>query len=177
MDLWMTFKDRLRYFNKWVTNHVTMIWAGRRHSPYSVVYHVGRTSGRTYATPVSAVSADDVFAIPLPYGTETDWCRNVLASGSCLIEHEGAVYRAVNPAIVGPERGVPIFPVWIRAVLRRVEVDHYLRLQRAAQVQPDEPAYRHVRAAHEDDTKLLMILAAVITSLIALGVHIRRKKR
>src|SRR5262247_782864 len=49
--------------------------------PYAVVRHVGRRSGRAYATPVWAASRGDDVLIALILGTETDWCRNVRAAG------------------------------------------------------------------------------------------------
>ncbi len=177
MEAWTTIKDRVRYFNKWVFNRVTMTFAGRRHSPYTVVHHVGRKSGRAYATPVVTVKQGAHFIIPMPYGMETDWCRNVLAAEGCLLEREGAVYQAEAPKIIGPATALSAFPEWVQTLLRRDGTEHFLRLRRGEQVPPDDPAYRRVRAAHEDDTKVLMILSAVISSLIALGVYLRRKER
>ena len=66
----------------------------------SVVRHVGRTSGREYETPVQAVATDDGFVIALPYGLNTDWLKNVRASGSATIVHEGDTYRVDRPEIV-----------------------------------------------------------------------------
>ena len=66
----------------------------------SVIRHVGRTSGRPYETPVQAVATDDGFVIALPYGPNTDWLKNVLASGSAAIVHEGSTYRVDQPAVV-----------------------------------------------------------------------------
>ena len=51
----------------------------------SVVRHVGRKTGRPFETPVKAVATDDGFVIALPYGRNTDWLKNVLASGSATI--------------------------------------------------------------------------------------------
>ena len=66
----------------------------------SVVRHVGRTSGRPYETPVSAVLADDGLVIALPYGPNTDWLKNVLAAGSATIVHEGDTYPVDRPEVV-----------------------------------------------------------------------------
>ena len=66
----------------------------------SVVRHVGRTSGREYETPVQAVTTDDGFVIALPYGLNTDWLKNVRASGFATIVHEGDTYRVDRPEIV-----------------------------------------------------------------------------
>ena len=52
--------------------------AGGPGASASVVHHVGRTSGRSYSTPVGAVPTDDGFVIALPYGLSADWLKNVL---------------------------------------------------------------------------------------------------
>ena len=60
----------------------------------SVVRHVGRKTGRPFETPVKAVATDDGFVIALPYGRNTDWLKNVLASGSATILDEGNHVRS-----------------------------------------------------------------------------------
>ncbi len=175
MENWTTFKERVRYFNKRFLNRFTMTFAGRRHSPYTVVHHVGRTSGRAYATPVLAVSDDGHFIIPLPYGTHVDWHRNIQAAGSCLLEYQGAVYRAVEPELINAEAGLPAFSAWTQDLLRKDGTEHFLRLRRGERVAQNDPAYRRVQVAHEDDTKVLAILAAVIAALILLLIIARRK--
>ena len=46
------------------------------------------------------VAADGGFMIALPYGSRTNWLRNVLASGSATIVHEGHSYAVERPEIV-----------------------------------------------------------------------------
>jgi deazaflavin-dependent oxidoreductase (nitroreductase family) len=65
-----------------------------------VVRHVGRATGREYDTPVGAVATADGFVIALPYGSNTDWLRNVLASGSATIVHDGTEHAVHTPEIV-----------------------------------------------------------------------------
>jgi deazaflavin-dependent oxidoreductase (nitroreductase family) len=50
-----------------------------------VLIHVGRSSGKTYHTPLDAhrVPDGDLF-IPM-YGPRTDWVRNVLAAGTARL--------------------------------------------------------------------------------------------
>ena len=61
-----------------MTRPLAMRSAGTEQSNNSVVRHIGRRSGRSYETPVVAVEHDDNFLIALPYGTRTDWAKNVL---------------------------------------------------------------------------------------------------
>jgi deazaflavin-dependent oxidoreductase (nitroreductase family) len=66
----------------------------------SVIRHAGRTSGRAYDTPVQAVPTADGFVVALPYGPNTDWLKNVVASGSATIVHEGMTAEVDRPEVV-----------------------------------------------------------------------------
>src|SRR5918912_714835 len=59
-----------------VTNRFPMKTAGVGDAYASVVRDVGRSSGRSYQTPVRVVATDDGFAIALPYGSASDWVKN-----------------------------------------------------------------------------------------------------
>ena len=74
--------------------------AGTGQAYASVVRHVGRTSGKSYETPVHAVTADGGFAIALPYGPGSDWVKNVLARGHAAIVYGGRAYSVDEPKIV-----------------------------------------------------------------------------
>ena len=74
--------------------------AGGPGASASVVHHVGRTSGRSYSTPVGAVPTYDGFVIALPYGLSADWLKNVLACGSATICHDGHTYDVDRPEVV-----------------------------------------------------------------------------
>src|SRR4030081_745110 len=56
--------------------------AGRRHFHMAAqIRHVGRRSGRTYTTPVSARRSGDMVAIALTFCNQSDWSRNVRSAG------------------------------------------------------------------------------------------------
>ena len=97
----------------------------------SVVRHVGRASGRAYETPVSAVATDDGFVIALPYGPNTDWLKNVLASGSATIVHEGNTYRVDRPEVVPASVATPLFSSADQRTHRLFGVDECLLVRRA----------------------------------------------
>jgi deazaflavin-dependent oxidoreductase (nitroreductase family) len=113
--------------------------AGRPGAYASVIRHVGRTTGRPYETPVGAVATDDGFVIALPYGSNTDWLKNVLASGSATIVDEGNTFRVDQPAIVATAVAAPLFPPEELRTLRLFGVDKCLRVRR---VEPDEELER-----------------------------------
>lgn len=86
--------------NRSTSNPRQLETAGRPGAAFSTVTHRGRTSGREFRTPVGAVVADGSVVVPLPYGAEADWVRNVLAVGEALLDHEGERFALVNPRIV-----------------------------------------------------------------------------
>jgi len=110
----------------------------------SVIRHVGRTSGRPYETPVQAVATDDGFVIALPYGPNTDWLKNVLASGSATIVHEGNTYPVDGPEIVTTSVAAPLFTPKDQRTHRLFRVEQCLLVRRvesdAAGEQVDDPA-------------------------------------
>jgi len=108
----------IRRLNRNVYNPVAMTIAGLRHSPYSVVKHIGRKSGLPYETPVVAHAVGDGFIIALPYGDDVDWCRNILAAGGCTITRGGVEYRVDAPQILDPSRALPELPRALPVVFR-----------------------------------------------------------
>src|SRR5215472_18634212 len=92
-------QNALRMFTRAV-RPLALRSAGKQGSGTSVVRHVGRRSGRTYETPVIAVQHDDSFLIALPYGTRTDWLKNVLDKGSATIVADGQEYEVGRPAVI-----------------------------------------------------------------------------
>lgn len=89
-------------------NPVLVRLAGKRHFPVAAqLHHVGRRSGRHYVTPVGARLSGDVIVIPLTFGNQSDWSKNVRAAGECTIRLNGASYHAVGPQFVGRDPGNP----------------------------------------------------------------------
>lgn len=121
----------LRRFNKYVTNRIMMLFAGRR--VYAVVNHVGRKSGKSYKTPVVAVPIEGGFIMPLPYGPDTDWCLNVLAAGHCTVELNKEVHEVSGPTIIDEEAALPAFPNWMQRAFRRNKITQYLRVSDTSQ--------------------------------------------
>ena len=80
-----TFLRAVRTINRRALNPAMLRLAGRPHWYAARLEHVGRRSGRGYATPVVALPVRDGFAIPLVYGpTSTgDATSTRPAAGSC----------------------------------------------------------------------------------------------
>lgn len=132
--LWRSGADALLHrvglFNKRWTNRFAMkvLRAGQPHSPYALIRHVGRSSGREYATPVITAHVHDAFIVPLAYGQSVDWYRNVRAAGGCTIEWQGQSYHVGAPAMVPAAQAIPAFPrLWGRE-LRLYGITHFLQM-------------------------------------------------
>ncbi len=125
----------IRKFNRTILNPLMLRVADRFHGTYpAVVRHAGRRSGRKYRTPVVAQPVDGGFVIPLPYGTNTDWLRNVRAADHFTIERAGKSYEVGNPAVVGPAEALPLVPERARRAWRRFGIKNFLRVQTIEQV-------------------------------------------
>jgi deazaflavin-dependent oxidoreductase (nitroreductase family) len=111
--------------------------AGGPGASASVIHHTGRTSGRSYATPVQAVPIDDGFVIALPYGLSADWLRNVLASGAATIERDGRSYDVDRPEVVPLSTVQQQFSAADQRAHRLFGVDQCLRVRRTVPDQPD----------------------------------------
>ncbi|SRR5581483_3101721 len=105
------FREWERRFNQRTLNPAILNFAGRSSSPYAVLHHVGRRSGQSYSTPVSARSTPEGFLIPLFYGSNVDWCRNILAEGHCTISWHGKDYAVGEPEVVDVATALSLVPL------------------------------------------------------------------
>lgn len=112
------------------TRGFTIDSAGTPGAYASLVRHTGRTSGRPYETPVRAAATDDGLVITLPYGSDTDWVKNVLAGGSATVVHEGQTIEVVSPEIVTGAEPERWFPAKDQRTQHLFGVDEYLQLRR-----------------------------------------------
>jgi deazaflavin-dependent oxidoreductase (nitroreductase family) len=86
---------------------------------WAVVVHRGRTSGRTFRTPLWAFRREGGYVIALTYGSNADWVRNVIAAGGCELESRGRRYQLGAPRVYRDENATGM-PRFIRFMLRRV---------------------------------------------------------
>ena len=124
-------RDVVRRFNRALGNPYQMKTAGTPGAYASVIRHVGRTTGRSYATPVVPFSTEYGFVIALPYGPGTDWVKNVMASGSATIVCEGNSYPIDRPELVPVTMAAPFMPAKEQRSLRRFHIDRCLLVRRA----------------------------------------------
>jgi deazaflavin-dependent oxidoreductase (nitroreductase family) len=103
--------------NKLVVNPVQRLWAPYL-PPFAMVHHRGRRSGKAYDTPVLAFRSGSTIAIPLAYGSETQWLRNLRAAGGGELRRAGRRQRIGNLRIVTDPRAPDLPPVARAAVGR-----------------------------------------------------------
>lgn len=118
----------LRKFNHAILNPITRSLIAGRFSFCSLVYHVGRRSGKEYATPIKAVIKDGHIYIPLTFGPDTDWFLNVQAAGLCRVKIERKVYSVGNPELVDATVAAVAFPNNFRAGNEKFKLNQFLRL-------------------------------------------------
>ncbi|HWU40337.1 MAG TPA: nitroreductase family deazaflavin-dependent oxidoreductase, partial [Candidatus Acidoferrum sp.] len=114
--------DQTRKANKQGRNRLILTFgrAGRVHSLFALVQHVGRKSGREYSTPVRLVRRGDSFIIPMIYGNRSDWYKNLLAAGTMKLTWQGQTHRVGNAEPLEVSLAEKEFP-WISRFLFRLE--------------------------------------------------------
>ena len=132
------FRDAVRRANKSVVNPVMSHVAGRPHCYAALLEHVGRRSGRRYATPVVAQPTHGGFAIPLPYGAEVDWLLNLRAAGSGVLQVDGRSHRIRSPRLVTVD-DLPDLRPWWRAMSQVYGIRQWLLVTAADEAWPTAP--------------------------------------
>jgi len=124
----MHFPRFLRRVNRVLTNPImgTFAWLV---PPLAVVHHVGRKSGRHYRSPVVAFRSASGFVIPMTYGRDVDWARNIVRAHGCEIVHMGQRFRLRNPRIVNFKAAAPWLPAIVRPVLGVANLPGYVLLE------------------------------------------------
>ena len=122
--------NAVRWFNRTCTNRLQRPFAGKPGAYASVIRHVGRRSGRSYATPIVPFAVDDGFVVSLPYGPSVDWVKNVLAAGSAVLIHDGRTWTVDRPEVVPVAQVEELFPPSEQRTHRLFRVEHCLRLRR-----------------------------------------------
>ena len=113
-----TIRKQYLWVLKNTLNRLTVPLATSRFGPFSLVRHVGRTSGKSYATPLILAVVPEGFVAELTYGENVDWYRNIVAAGECVVVHRGKAYRITGISRCTAERGRNAFPPPFRQILR-----------------------------------------------------------
>jgi deazaflavin-dependent oxidoreductase (nitroreductase family) len=113
-----------------ILNPVVRALAGRRHFPlFAVIRHRGRRSGRWYATPVAARPTPEGFVVPLTFGNQADWFRNLEAAGG-VVRWKGEDYPVADPRIVDWAAAQSAFSATERFLVPRLGIEYFAWLRR-----------------------------------------------
>ncbi len=123
----------IRMSNKYLLNPVMGALAGRKISYSAAIRHTGRKSGKEYSTPVGADPTPDGFIIPVAYGTQVDWLKNVLAAGRATVSAKGETYEVTEPELIDAATALPMLPSKRRRNYERIGIEQYLKVT----TQPD----------------------------------------
>ena len=115
----------MRRVNRVVTNPIlgTIAWVV---PPLAVVHHVGRRSGRRYRTPIVAFHGARGFVIPMTYGRDVDWARNLRAARGGELVQMGRRFRIRNPRIVDGKAARSWLPPALRPLLLAARFPGYV---------------------------------------------------
>jgi deazaflavin-dependent oxidoreductase (nitroreductase family) len=95
----------LAHINKRVFNPIEV-----RRGARPVLIHTGRSSGKTYRTPLDAHPLPGGYLfIPL-YGPRTDWVRNVMAAQGARLSVDGQEIELRSPRLVKKKDVWPLVP-------------------------------------------------------------------
>lgn len=100
-----------------------------RNGKYQVIHHVGRSSGRSHRTPLDAHRVDDGFIFVLVYGSESDWVKNILTSGTITLEIDGAMIDLGEPALINAAQAFERRPPGTKRPPRLLKIDEFLHMR------------------------------------------------
>jgi deazaflavin-dependent oxidoreductase (nitroreductase family) len=98
----------MRPMTKMLNPLIVKLAGGRHFGMAAQIRHVGRRSGRTYTTPVSARRSGDMVAIALTFGNQSDWSRNVRSAGGGKIRIKGEDYDLTQPQVMSRQEAKPL---------------------------------------------------------------------
>jgi deazaflavin-dependent oxidoreductase (nitroreductase family) len=83
-----------------VLNPLIRKLAGKRFmSMAALLRHTGRRSGRQYSTPVGAHVRGDDCLVPLTFGSESDWSKNLREAGGGTMRWKGRDFEITGPEL------------------------------------------------------------------------------
>jgi deazaflavin-dependent oxidoreductase (nitroreductase family) len=116
-------------FNKYVTNPVQRLWAGRLPG-FGILEHTGRTSGKAYRTPLNVFPTDDGVAVLLTYGPDRDWLKNITAAGGAELRHMGKTIKLTSPRVMTKAEAATHVTGFWRVIFPRLPFDSAVLLTR-----------------------------------------------
>ena len=126
------FPNRMRYVAKHVINRLTSRNAGSAKSPFAILRHVGRRSGKAFETPIMVAPLGEDFVLALTYGPKVDWYRNLQANGKGTLIWHGKAYTIEKLEPLDRSIGLSAHPLHERVILRMLNVQNFVRVKVSA---------------------------------------------
>ncbi len=109
-------------------NRLVRSFAGRRL--YALLRHRGRRSGKTFETPVMAWPTAGGMLVPVSWGTQSDWYRNLMAASGCEVQLRGRWHRCADPVLLPRAEALSYLPAATRALAGLFPVPQFVLLRR-----------------------------------------------
>ncbi|MGB8387641.1 hypothetical protein [Mycobacterium sp.] len=122
------------YFGKVAGTRLGMLYFN-----LSALHHVGRRTGRTYVTPLSAYPLGDGFVLAAAY-PYVDWLENVLAAGKCTLTSNGKEYTLERPELIPRTAALKAYPLLVKPFLAGAAGQNKFVWLHRAGAQESEPA-------------------------------------
>lgn len=120
---------RMRPLVRYLINPVAGTFAGWMPG-FGLLTYRGRTSGRVYHLPINVFKRGDHYIFVLTYGSDSQWVKNVLATGECQMRVRGRDVHLIEPElIVNPDWG--LVPPPVQLIERLAGVNEFLRMRAA----------------------------------------------
>jgi deazaflavin-dependent oxidoreductase (nitroreductase family) len=97
-----------------------------------VLTHVGRTSGEVFHTPLDAHPVDGGFIFICMYGPDSDWVKNILASGTAHLTVEDQELDLDSPRLMTMDEALEQLPDSVKMPPSWLNVSDFLRMSVAA---------------------------------------------
>jgi deazaflavin-dependent oxidoreductase (nitroreductase family) len=97
---------------------------------FGIMTHEGRTTGRTYRTPINVFERGGDYVFFLTYGSDVQWVKNVLAAGRCSLRTRGRDVALVDPEL-STDAQLRTAPPLVRSVGRLIGATQFVRMRAA----------------------------------------------
>jgi deazaflavin-dependent oxidoreductase (nitroreductase family) len=94
---------------------------------FAILTYRGRTSGRTYRTPLNVFRRGDSYVFALTYGPDVQWVKNVLASGEADLQ-VGNRHVPLRDPVLFEDPTRHLMPIHVRVALTLMGVVYFLRM-------------------------------------------------
>lgn len=117
----------IRPFTTRVINPLTRHFA-HRIPGFAIISYRGRTSGKTYHTPMNVFRDGDSYVFALTYGSDVQWVKNVLAAGKADLRIGDSTIHLTDPEVFTDSQR-RLMPRPVRILLGFQRVTEFLRMQ------------------------------------------------